>query len=107
MIRRPPRSTLFPYTTLFRSHEPRGEKLRVALSFGVVERVPAENPLLGLEPVAEFVQCGDSALLDAQAGLDPDLIAIDEKLARASTVRLEKLQSGHLRDAPALHAFTQ
>src|SRR5258706_1893789 len=24
MIRRPPRSTLFPYTTLFRSHEPSG-----------------------------------------------------------------------------------
>src|SRR5260370_21496620 len=24
MIRRPPRSTLFPYTTLFRSHEARG-----------------------------------------------------------------------------------
>src|SRR5262245_62695412 len=24
MIRRPPRSTLFPYTTLFRSHRPRG-----------------------------------------------------------------------------------
>src|SRR3712207_8429563 len=24
MIRRPPRSTLFPYTTLFRSREPRG-----------------------------------------------------------------------------------
>src|SRR3712207_7713782 len=24
MIRRPPRSTLFPYTTLFRSHDPRG-----------------------------------------------------------------------------------
>src|SRR3712207_7055743 len=26
MIRRPPRSTLFPYTTLFRSHEP-GEQV--------------------------------------------------------------------------------
>src|SRR5256885_12933134 len=25
MIRRPPRSTLFPYTTLFRSHQPRPE----------------------------------------------------------------------------------
>src|SRR3712207_7269602 len=25
MIRRPPRSTLFPYTTLFRSEEPRSE----------------------------------------------------------------------------------
>src|SRR5688572_32113414 len=26
MIRRPPRSTLFPYTTLFRSHRHRGEQ---------------------------------------------------------------------------------
>src|SRR6266850_2608022 len=30
MIRRPPRSTLFPYTTLFRSHEP-GDAGRLAL----------------------------------------------------------------------------
>src|SRR2546422_2563413 len=28
MIRRPPRSTLFPYTTLFRSHAPRPEPPR-------------------------------------------------------------------------------
>src|SRR5258708_25069375 len=27
MIRRPPRSTLFPYTTLFRSHEPQEHSL--------------------------------------------------------------------------------
>src|SRR2546426_7235397 len=27
MIRRPPRSTLFPYTTLFRSHQRRGRKV--------------------------------------------------------------------------------
>src|SRR5258707_4401626 len=27
MIRRPPRSTLFPYTTLFRSHVPTGRKI--------------------------------------------------------------------------------
>src|SRR2546427_6746361 len=26
MIRRPPRSTLFPYTTLFRSHDPRDDE---------------------------------------------------------------------------------
>src|SRR5260370_31491351 len=26
MIRRPPRSTLFPYTTLFRSHRPEGDE---------------------------------------------------------------------------------
>src|SRR5256885_3993701 len=30
MIRRPPRSTLFPYTTLFRSHQPRWRKIRVS-----------------------------------------------------------------------------
>src|SRR2546422_6745432 len=37
MIRRPPRSTLFPYTTLFRSlHE-----ARVALSATIREQVPA------------------------------------------------------------------
>src|SRR3712207_8250582 len=29
MIRRPPRSTLFPYATLFRSREPLGDVLRV------------------------------------------------------------------------------
>src|SRR2546429_3119377 len=28
MIRRPPRSTLFPYTTLFRSHAPRRSRRR-------------------------------------------------------------------------------
>src|SRR2546426_7749116 len=33
MIRRPPRSTLFPYTTLFRSHEAQGERFS---GFGVV-----------------------------------------------------------------------
>src|ERR1035438_2262937 len=34
MTRRPPRSTLFPYTTLFRSHEARhGMKLRLTLAF--------------------------------------------------------------------------
>src|SRR3712207_7057992 len=32
MIRRPPRSTLFPYTTLFRSHSPDLVALRVEVS---------------------------------------------------------------------------
>src|SRR2546430_8441153 len=42
MIRRPPRSTLFPYTTLFRSH-PRGEQqLR-------------EHPVRPVEPVHDLV----------------------------------------------------
>src|SRR3712207_7280923 len=39
MIRRPPRSTLFPYTTLFRSARPRDDLLHL-----VVERVEAIRP---------------------------------------------------------------
>src|SRR3712207_7205406 len=37
MIRRPPRSTLFPYTTLFRSH---GRQVLVARHPGVLDRRP-------------------------------------------------------------------
>src|SRR2546430_6812167 len=33
MIRRPPRSTLFPYTTLFRSHTNQREKIRRSIHF--------------------------------------------------------------------------
>src|SRR3712207_8237671 len=37
MIRRPPRSTLFPYTTLFRSREPDGVRVAAALQQDVGE----------------------------------------------------------------------
>src|SRR5256885_9037880 len=36
MIRRPPRSTLFPYTTLFRS----GHRLAASVAGGVIQGVP-------------------------------------------------------------------
>src|SRR2546426_3541390 len=42
MIRRPPRSTLFPYTTLFRSHQPRNPLLRGAGAHRHREHVPRE-----------------------------------------------------------------
>src|SRR3989442_11806853 len=41
MIRRPPRSTLFPYTTLFRS---------IAISWGYLQTVAADPSLSWLEP---------------------------------------------------------
>src|SRR5260370_19394463 len=40
MIRRPPRSTLFPYTTLFRSHPDRDSLIR--------QRLPVQRILVGL-----------------------------------------------------------
>src|SRR3712207_4682866 len=42
MIRRPPRSTLFPYTTLFRS--PGRAALRLSLEGRVADRMGAQHP---------------------------------------------------------------
>src|SRR3712207_7506190 len=65
MIRRPPRSTLFPYTTLFRSaggprHAGvRGRRLRHDRGLGAVPRLPQVDALL---PVLELHPLGDPAL---------------------------------------------
>src|SRR3712207_7961077 len=45
MIRRPPRSTLLPYTTLFRSQQARGER---------VERPRVSDPHAAAEPAADL-----------------------------------------------------
>src|SRR2546429_4117552 len=45
MIRRPPRSTLFPYTTLFRSRLQTAERLKAELRAMLVETLtPLEQP---------------------------------------------------------------
>src|SRR3712207_2363647 len=51
MIRRPPRSTLFPYTTLFRSHE------RKALAAAFAE-APFVDEVLAHGPTKVFIKCG-------------------------------------------------
>src|SRR5256886_17100357 len=43
MIRRPPRSTLFPYTTLFRSHDHKGKNLVADLR--AFEKLPRQVSL--------------------------------------------------------------
>src|SRR2546422_6069706 len=60
MIRRPPRSTLFPYTTLFRSHQIRSlgrGRIRGGLrvDFTAEYREP-ERTGLGSEPIRELVR---------------------------------------------------
>src|SRR3712207_9185410 len=64
MIRRPPRSTLFPYTTLFRSQEPAGRSGLLPLQ--QLSHV-AGNPLLLLTGVSElrldFLQQPDNPLV--------------------------------------------
>src|SRR3712207_8693309 len=60
MIRRPPRSTLFPYTTLFRS--------LVAATPGEERSADAEGDTLGLQLLAEEQRRG------SEAGVDVDLL---------------------------------
>src|SRR5688572_32713804 len=75
MIRRPPRSTLFPYTTLFRSDDPNEEVL--------VQRI---------EPRERLVEDGESrAMQDRGRELDLLLVALGQRLDRKST----RLNSSH------------
>src|SRR2546427_9269091 len=46
MIRRPPRSTLFPYTTLFRSVASSDESLKITLAYTDVPGFPGAIPAL-------------------------------------------------------------
>src|SRR5256886_12821899 len=68
MIRRPPRSTLFPYTTLFRSYRARivigadGVEAMVGRCAGLDTRVPARD----MESCAQYVLQG--------IDFDPDAI---------------------------------
>src|SRR2546430_4610052 len=61
MIRRPPRSTLFPYTTLFRS------KMNHVLRFGDFERIPSQ-------PIRPIVDPGHSTAF-LIVGVTPDWIS--------------------------------
>src|SRR2546429_3248417 len=46
MIRRPPRSTLFPYTTLFRSQNAKKEKIDMLVAGGTVVTMNAERRII-------------------------------------------------------------
>src|SRR2546430_13313579 len=64
MIRRPPRSTLFPYTTLFRSAHRRSHHARAHLALCGCEPVGPAAPARGL-PRAFDVRVLAARLLDA------------------------------------------
>src|SRR5256886_4061173 len=63
MIRRPPRSTLFPYTTLFRSLDERPELLR---HLSGPDRLVAHDRLQRLCPAAELDRVTAEELLTGQ-----------------------------------------
>src|SRR3989449_8267409 len=79
MIRRPPRSTLFPYTTLFRSvieeeakRRPYGLAVRIEVEQGMrtdVRRLLLRE--LQFEDAAHVSTLGDADLFDMAGPLDP------------------------------------
>src|SRR5258708_29261397 len=60
MIRRPPRSTLFPYTTLFRSDRAVGYSLIVGSAQGVWAVALAQDVVIGRSPGCDVVSADDS-----------------------------------------------
>src|SRR3712207_8680410 len=79
MIRRPPRSTLFPYTTLFRSlerHE-RDHEVRAERELAAVGRAAVGEHLTDLHPV---VQRHDGLLMDQRP-----LVGADRKSTRLNS----------------------
>src|SRR3712207_7111839 len=69
MIRRPPRSTLFPYTTLFRSDEPADQPHPVGGAGGVVRREHDVGAQAGGRHPDVVVQPGGRALVRRDDGL--------------------------------------
>src|SRR5258708_15390800 len=82
MIRRPPRSTLFPYTTLFRSNfKPVvASILRKTSSAGAITSGPIPSPPRTAMWSALFADMGDSLHLEVlglvMPGLDPGIHAL-------------------------------
>src|SRR3712207_8693271 len=80
MIRRPPRSTLFPYTTLFRSQE------------FAAHGHPADRPLAGRHHGVRLREGGREAALGAQRQLAAVLV---EQVDVAEDRKSTRLNSSH------------
>src|SRR5258707_4655933 len=111
MIRRPPRSTLFPYTTLFRSHRLTALNLAGMLSFRerwdevhsiYLSALRVETTLYAL---ASGAKGQDAILVEGQGGADCDAYAL-VRLGRLgeAAVTLERGRARGLAAARTLHA---
>src|SRR3712207_9013336 len=99
MIRRPPRSTLFPYTTLFRSHRAAGEARRARADRGEVARLEVAGDerrqlaaLLGreqpLDPGPELRRSEDTRLNSSHANISYAVFCLKKKNKKTNHIML-------------------
>src|SRR2546430_13716579 len=79
MIRRPPRSTLFPYTTLFRSHAPEAVHSARIGRIGVVDDAILERERAYAGPLARV--CGRVGSRHGRERNSPLAVALPGRLA--------------------------
>src|SRR3712207_8613174 len=84
MIRRPPRSTLFPYTTLFRSREdyervpPRKEEF-TTLSGAPIKDVYTDADVAGVDPVRDIGDRKSTRLNSSHANISYAVFCLKKK----------------------------
>src|SRR3989442_7745592 len=100
MIRRPPRSTLFPYTTLFRSQAELGNEGPMSFLLATPPRAPAADRRLALREAGIRTRPMIDAAGDLHEGPPPGLAAsIDRKSTR--------MNSSHVRISYAVFCLQQ
>src|SRR2546427_2973413 len=98
MIRRPPRSTLFPYTTLFRSSEP--QKLRRNNVAG--DQRPVQNPVRSAQAVQRkenFIDRKSTRLNSSHSQISYAVFCLKKKKMRGD--RLANMNNTSILCAPS------
>src|SRR5689334_23861624 len=96
MLRRPPSSTLFPYTTLFRSYQLRAGELSrrqfgaLTLGAGLVSMLPATA---GAVEVAEAEDRKSTRLNSSHSSISYAVFCLKKKKTQACTVELSAFSS--------------
>src|SRR3712207_7875922 len=85
MIRRPPRSTLFPYTTLFRSSRGIGRAIAVTLARAGFDLLITARTASALETVADPLARETGSRIDILAGDLRDPAIADRKSTRLNS----------------------
>src|SRR5438046_10735704 len=94
MIRRPPRSTLFPYTTLFRSHEGKSEREAMGRALEMLEvvRIPSAKRRLEAYPHEMSGGMRQRAMIALALSCKPKILLADEPTtALDATVQIQIL----------------